>query len=152
MACPARGGTLGGGGVKVRISEISEEGLTLSESFDPAALGLGTPDLRFTEPVQVTAVFRKQQDLVLVSAVADGQTEQICGRCLEKTPQDYSEEFQLDYSVKGQLDLDVTDDIRQEILLSLPVIVLCQEDCQGLCPRCGTNLNERRCEHASSKA
>lgn len=138
--------------VKVRISEIPDGGLTLSERFDPASLDLETPDLRFTTPLVVTALFQKQEEAVWVAVTVTGQTEETCGRCLERIPRPYGEEFQIDYSVQGQVDLDVTDDIRQEILLSVPVKYLCREDCRGLCPRCGTNWNERSCEHASSKA
>lgn len=138
--------------MKVRISEIREEGLTLSERIDPAALDLETPDLRFTGPVQVTSLFQKQQDTVLVAVTVTGRTEEACGRCLEQSQHPYGGEFQLDYPVKGRVELDVTDDIRQEILLSVPVKFLCREDCRGLCPQCGTNLNERSCEHASSEA
>ena len=137
--------------MKIRISEIPEEGLTLSERFDPAALNLETPDLRFTASLAVTASFQKQQDAVWVAVTVTGQTEEVCGRCLEQVPRRYGEEFQMDYWVKDKVDLDVTDDIRQEILLSVPVKYLCREDCRGLCPRCGANLNERSCEHASSE-
>ena len=41
--------------------------------------------------------------------------------------------------------LDLTDDVREDILLSLPLKFLCQEDCRGLCPHCGQNLNEGTC-------
>lgn len=41
--------------------------------------------------------------------------------------------------------IDLTDAIRENILLELPMKPLCQEDCKGLCPTCGTNLNESTC-------
>lgn len=138
--------------MRVRISEIPEEGLTLSERFDPAQMDLETPDLRFAQPLQVTALFQKQQDILWVEVAVAGDTEEICGRCLARSPHPYRQEFQLDYAVQDRTDLDVTDDVRQEILLSVPVKFLCREDCRGLCPRCGADLNERSCEHASSKA
>lgn len=136
--------------MKVKVSEIPEEGLTLSEQLDPAQAQLNTPEVSFTELVRVTALFQKQQDAVLVHAAVSGEVEELCSRCLEPSGRAYAEEFLLDYSAKDRMELDVTDDIRQEILLSVPVKVLCREDCRGLCARCGTNLNERRCEHASA--
>lgn len=40
------------------------------------------------------------------------------------------------------------DDILEEdVLLSTPMQPLCMEDCEGLCPECGTNLNEDECDH-----
>ncbi len=45
--------------------------------------------------------------------------------------------------------LDVTEVVRQHLLLALPMVPVCRPDCRGLCPRCGTNLNERDCGHAA---
>ncbi len=42
--------------------------------------------------------------------------------------------------------LDATKAVCDEVVLSVPVSLLCKEDCKGLCPKCGTNLNERQCE------
>ena len=136
--------------MKVRLSDIPEEGLTLTEAMDPARVKLDAPDLKFTAPVGVTAEFQKQQDTVWVEVGVAGETERICARCLENFGRPYDSRFHLDYSAEGKLELDITDDIRQEILLSYPVRFLCRDDCRGLCPQCGTNLNERSCTHASS--
>jgi uncharacterized protein len=42
-------------------------------------------------------------------------------------------------------ELDLAPAIREQILLSLPVAPLCREDCKGLCPRCGKDLNDGEC-------
>jgi uncharacterized protein len=136
--------------MKVRLSDISEEGLTVTEALDPAKTGLDAPDLIFTAPVGVTAAFQKQQETVWVEVGVEGDTQRTCARCLESFGRPYDSRFHLDYSVDGKLELDITDDVRQEILLSYPVRFLCRDDCRGLCPQCGTNLNERICTHASS--
>jgi uncharacterized protein len=49
-------------------------------------------------------------------------------------------------------ELDLTEPVRQSILLELPMKPLCRADCAGLCPRCGQNLNERRCDCAIEPA
>lgn len=41
--------------------------------------------------------------------------------------------------------LDITDDIRQAILLAVPLKLICRDDCRGLCPHCGTNWNTAMC-------
>jgi len=41
--------------------------------------------------------------------------------------------------------LDLTDEIRQVFLVEVPWHILCREDCRGLCPRCGANLNDGPC-------
>ncbi len=42
--------------------------------------------------------------------------------------------------------LDLTEAIRQYTLLAIPMKPLCQQDCAGLCPACGTNLNQAQCD------
>ncbi len=42
-------------------------------------------------------------------------------------------------------ELDITEDIRDMVILSLPMKPLCSDTCKGLCPKCGTNLNEEKC-------
>ncbi len=41
--------------------------------------------------------------------------------------------------------IDVTPAVREEVILAVPRYVLCREDCRGLCPRCGQNLNAGPC-------
>ncbi|MGH7452866.1 MAG: YceD family protein [bacterium] len=49
-------------------------------------------------------------------------------------------------------ELDITDDIRDTLALSLPMKLLCSEDCRGLCAGCGANLNEEPCRCAAPDA
>ena len=42
--------------------------------------------------------------------------------------------------------LDLTETIRQYALLAIPMKPLCREDCAGLCPTCGANLNQASCD------
>ena len=42
--------------------------------------------------------------------------------------------------------LDITDIIRESILAVLPQKILCRDDCRGLCPKCGKNLNQGQCD------
>ena len=42
-------------------------------------------------------------------------------------------------------ELDVDTLINNEILINMPVKVLCKEECKGICPVCGGNLNEKEC-------
>ena len=42
--------------------------------------------------------------------------------------------------------VDLSDIIMSNVLLSLPSVYLCKEDCKGLCKKCGTDLNEKNCD------
>ena len=41
--------------------------------------------------------------------------------------------------------VDVREAVREELALAVPAFVLCREDCAGLCPRCGADLNQGPC-------
>lgn len=52
-------------------------------------------------------------------------------------------ETEIGYYEKSGLLLE--DVLREQVLLSLPARTLCREDCKGLCPRCGHDLNTEQC-------
>ncbi len=41
--------------------------------------------------------------------------------------------------------IDLTEAVRQHVLLDIPMVTLCKEDCAGLCPQCGKDLNDGPC-------
>jgi uncharacterized protein len=53
---------------------------------------------------------------------------------------------------RGATELDVSQEIRDLVLLNLPFQVFCSPDCKGLCPRCGANLNSESCRCAEAEA
>ena len=87
-----------------------------------------------------------------VTATADTR----CSRCLEpvsipvKANVDALFDRQPDpedpdlYSFEAST-VELTDAVRDALLLELPLRILCSDDCKGLCPVCGTNLNKGTC-------
>ena len=71
----------------------------------------------------------------------------ICDRCLtpsiEEQVHDFNEELETEDVVENVADL--TEIIRDTLIASQPIQNLCKEDCKGLCPICGQNLNEGSC-------
>lgn len=51
-----------------------------------------------------------------------------------------------DYIVVKNRELDLDELVSEEVSLSLPSKILCKDDCKGLCPKCGTNLNVKKCD------
>ena len=76
-----------------------------------------------------------------------------CTRCLTQTSNKYSalfaEQVEKDnlegYSLINDR-IDLTKMVDDAILTNLPVSFLCREDCKGLCPTCGVNLNDQQCK------
>jgi uncharacterized protein len=58
-------------------------------------------------------------------------------------PDDSSDVFVL---APGARSLDLRPAVREEWLLAVPAFSLCREDCKGLCPKCGADLNEGPCD------
>ncbi len=54
-----------------------------------------------------------------------------------------AEDLSVNFAIGDEIDLH--DIVREQIYLSLPIKLLCQEECSGLCPFCGTNLNKKKC-------
>jgi len=46
----------------------------------------------------------------------------------------------------GVQEIDISGQVREALLLALPMRLLCREDCRGLCPECGADLNEGPCD------
>ena len=113
----------------------------------------------------------KHQLINDIRIVGDFSTrvEMPCARCLEPIHQDVSKNFELLYRPQGadvgKEELSVTaaeaevsyyqgegllleDVLREQVLLALPLKAICREDCKGLCPHCGRNLNQEQCNCA----
>jgi uncharacterized protein len=76
-----------------------------------------------------------------------------CTRCLAETEKEYFVEFAEavssddteGYPVKNDT-VDLSKIVDDPVAMNLPVSFLCKEDCRGLCPSCGTNLNDGECK------
>jgi len=120
-------------------------------------------DLSFREPLRLELEARPVGEGVLVRGRMRGTLELECRRCVGAVlheldepldilyePLDAAEEEELAGEVyplppRGD-DLDLRPALREQILLRVPEYVECSESCRGLCPQCGTNLNQGSCE------
>ncbi|MBN1675288.1 MAG: DUF177 domain-containing protein [Kiritimatiellae bacterium] len=70
-----------------------------------------------------------------------------CSRCIAFFTLGVEDDDMLQcYAVRaGEEFVDLTDDVREAIILALPSHPVCMPDCKGLCPRCGQDLNKRSC-------
>ena len=109
------------------------------------------------EPVHVTGAVTVSAGVVQLSARAAFVFHGQCDRCLSAFERAYEvplehtlvatleDEENDDYILLDQYQLDLADLTMADILLELPYKSLCREDCRGLCPLCGKNLNEGLC-------
>lgn len=136
--------------MKIYVNRIPSEGLHEEAAYDPAALDLDRSDLHIGQPITVSASISKAEQAILVQADVQGMMEVTCARCLEPFDVPLRTRPTLSYEVRPNEIVDITNDIRQEIILAYPMIPVCRPDCKGLCPVCGQNLNEAACPHATT--
>lgn len=148
------------GDIQIRISELSN-GLHEYHFLPPASdLGL---ERNFHKPIAINATMEKRGGQLYVTAEVKTSAIFECDRCVEEFEQDLAARY-TKYYVFDELEignfsddgvrvlspdthqLDLTEDMRETVMLSVPLKLLCAENCQGLCPRCGVNLNRSECK------
>ena len=135
--------------MKIDLYQIPSGGVTLTEEFTPLGLDLDTAIIKFRPPIKVRAELIKISNAVTVRLSIGAVFSTTCSRCLSEFEQKYHKEAQLHYpagNTESTLILD--SEIREEIILDYPINPLCSNNCKGLCPRCGKNLNEGKCDCA----
>ncbi len=136
-------------------SDIEESQITLDE------------ELKLAGPLSGHVRMRRVNQGLLVDGWVDLKLEQSCTRCLKQFEQPMHVTFEerfyptVDvltgaplppieedevFPINEHHELDLTEAVRQNVLLALPMAVLCREDCAGLCPQCGHDLNTGPCE------
>ena len=133
--------------MKITVRTIPREGLDLDKTLEPQDVGFSDGDFQGLMPLQVKAHIERVGDTVVAHTVVRTLFTTECARCLESVEVHRSDEFDFDYKVEPATDaIDLGDDIRQEVILHLPLKVLCRQDCKGLCAGCGVNLNREACK------
>lgn len=109
------------------------------------------------EPVHVTGQVENRTGIVRLTADVAYVLDTTCDRCM--TPLHRESVLPIEHILVASLNREDADDlilvenhqlpldelVEADLILSLPMKTLCREDCRGLCPMCGKNLNEGLC-------
>lgn len=137
--------------MKIYVDRIPTEGIVDSQVYDPTVMDMDREDVFLRKPFHLKArINRFNHDLVVRGDIEVPMTC-ICARCLEEFEISVKAQLVLSYAVEGQDMVDITDDVRQEAILTYPMVPHCKSGCQGLCSGCGANLNlehDHRCSVA----
>ena len=132
--------------MKIEVNKITETGLLVDEEIQAETWDMDSEDIRFVNNLNISCKFFKNNKEIFVDVHLRIRRLIICSRCLEEVGQIIEKDFTLHYNIRNLGEyLDVDNDIRDEILLNFPMKVLCSNDCKGLCPICGENLNYTVC-------
>ncbi len=138
-----------------------------TRTFDPADVAQEGDAYRIVAPVVLDFDIHKDKEKFRLEGTVKTELELSCSRCLEpfRMPVDapfdlrflpasemateeerelHDEDVETSYYRDDQIDLNEL--MREQFYLALPMKPLCREDCKGLCPQCGTNLNTGTCD------
>ena len=158
----------------INVSRIPPEGLEVLESLQPGEVHLEGEDSFDLAPGGrlECRLERGEDDSVHVRGRLTARLSLQCGRCLEpftipvdqdldlfylrRHAEDEGEEEEEDAVELADRDmviayhdgdeLDLGEMVREQFFLTVPLKRLCREECRGLCPTCGSNRNDARCE------
>ena len=150
---------------RIDLTSADTEPLAFGQKLRVPA-NTGGEDVVSVGEVEVSGTVEKAGHGYLLEGSVKGEAVLRCGRCLGEFPFAVHEQFELhllplveaprveehrlgrgDLAVRfySTQELDLAELAGEQIELVVPMKPLCDEDCQGLCPRCGRNLNQGSC-------
>lgn len=140
--------------------------------YQPDELNPIDERVRLSKPAEVKGNVKQTGNEVFVSGHVETRAQLECDRCLKPVELPVSADFALEYitgadyesssaaalseeemavSVFDGDSIDVDEIVKEQILLAVPARTLCREDCKGICPECGTDLNTGQCNCAADE-
>lgn len=136
----------------------AEVGTTESFAIVDDISNLDLPEEFEGHELTVKGKVMRLEDSVVVSGNGEATLTLICDRCLNnfdtKVQFTFEREYLLDRKEQAEenlyvdkyLNIDLTPELRAEIILAVPTQNFCRENCPGICPNCGVNLNHEACK------
>jgi uncharacterized protein len=155
--------------MKLDLTRYRQPVSQFARTFQPQDVGGETDAYQIVAPVELAFDIQKDKDRFRLVGRVRTELELTCSRCVEsyRFPIDAGfdqrylpateasteserevEEDDLETSYYSDDQIDLSELMREQFYLALPMKPLCREDCKGLCAQCGTNLNTGTCECA----
>jgi uncharacterized protein len=156
----------------VDVALLKDGEISFDFQIAPDEIDLEGEDVKLRDAVKFEGKLKRGIAQTDVHGKIFGEIEVECNRCLQAaemylefpfeavfvTAENYTQEKEaelkagdLEVSIFEGDKLDLTELAREQILLNLPAQVFCREDCQGLCQKCGANLNLIDCNCEESE-
>jgi len=140
----------------IDVKKLKRMGITDYEfelDYNPPQNLIPLPNTTFSGAVKVQGEINIYKDYILADADITFKLAGECSRCLEKSEVTIKcildEKFlnvksDTEYYYLNEM-LDLSSAVNDLIIMNMPYIILCKEDCKGLCSKCGANLNKQKC-------
>lgn len=109
----------------------------------------------FNDPVEINGSFEKKESYIEFNGNVNCDLKLQCSRCLGVFDEKFDVEIQEEFSktdsegcflIPSNGEIDLSEIIVENIVGYLPIQKRCSDNCKGLCPQCGTNLNLNQCD------
>ena len=152
----------------ISLVRLPKDGLKFEHHYADGELDLAGRDFTLASPVVVSGRLDRSGLEVRLRGVLRTTLVRSCDRCLAEVllPLDRAldliylpvgidnqrsgeielNERDLDTSVYDNDEIDLDEMVTEQLELSVPLRLVCREDCRGLCPQCGVDLNSEQCE------
>lgn len=168
-----RAGKTRGNAMFLDVKELALHKIRIRKSYAPGSVDYHSGEFKQVEPLEVRASAELVEGQIRISGSLQTKIELVCARCLEPVVEEVSREFDLFYRPMKTIAKDeqlrlkeddteiaffegeglfLADVLAEQVLLALPMKVICRSDCRGLCPHCGVNLNSEECRCESHAA
>lgn len=146
--------------IKINVAEIKKRLVgekTFTYDLSPEELELTSEELPLEGNVRTEGRMSNAGDVLLLEAQMTARVRRTCSRCLkeflgdtraevvEKFYPPTAEHVEYDAFIYDSDVINITEPLRESLLLAEPIQALCKEDCRGLCPVCGADLNDGDC-------
>ena len=147
-------------GFVLDLRRLGEGVNRLSEVVTPDDLGLTWSGLTFEPEIRIQIVAARSGNDLDIAVRYEGERQGECDRCLKPYREAYAGSFRAiarraspDHELAGQdgvlfhdgHHLDLSAEIRESVIVEIPIQRLCSPGCLGLCPTCGVDRNAGSC-------
>lgn len=146
--------------MKINVHSLTDGVHIFEFDLDGSELDLGKQDFSIKE-ISLRCTVNKSDKNVYIAFRARAKVGFVCDSCLVDFADVLVEEFSIFYTsdketakyddeqvvqlFKPGTPIDLSNGLKENLLLAIPMKIVCSEDCKGLCLSCGMNLNEDRC-------
>lgn len=138
----------------IKVQGATKKVSIVQSEFDTTEI---LPPIKLSKPIQLEGKLEVSREIIYLSGILKTEVKLSCDRCtsdlLYNIESEVTDSFGQTHSIEDEESkpmessmIDLSETIAETIALSLPMKVLCKEDCKGMCTLCGQNLNEKSCE------
>jgi len=152
--------------VRITLEELELHPVIVSKTYSPEALDYHAAEFRQASPLRVDAVAELRGVEIHVRGHLGTSLEASCDRCLGPVVIPVERDFDLFYRPVSTIaraeeielpqdelevgffsgdGIEFDDVVTEQVILSVPMKLICKAECRGLCPVCGSNLNVQKC-------